>query len=108
METPDSETLSLPLPAILALEFDCGDLNQPMTIRNYLLTLLATLWEEEEGFSGKRPFGNSGWKHDVHRALVTAGVVTGTLDRDGWLDTCDDKAADAVIQACIAHMGVTP
>lgn len=102
------DTLSLPLPAILALEFDCGDLDQPMTIRGYLLALLAKLWEEEDGFSGKRPFGNSGWKYDVYGALVKASVVTGTLDADGYIDTCDHDRADVVILACIHHLGATP
>lgn len=32
------------------------------TIGEYLKKLLLTLWDEEDGFSGKRPFGNSSWK----------------------------------------------
>lgn len=31
------------------------------TIRDYLKALLLRLWEQGEGFDGKRPFGNSGW-----------------------------------------------
>lgn len=32
------------------------------TVGEYLKILLLTLWDEEDCFSGKRPFGNSGWK----------------------------------------------
>lgn len=32
---------------------------QASSVRGYLKTLLKTLWEEGEGFSGKRPLGNS-------------------------------------------------
>jgi hypothetical protein len=49
-------TLDLKLP-----ENDAG----ADTVRDYLKALLLKLWEEEEGFSGKRPFGNSGWKHEL-------------------------------------------
>lgn len=69
-----------------------------VTLGTYLGSLLLTLWEEEEGFSGKRPFGNSGWKNDVYRGMVAAGVVTGTVDADGYLEDCDEDAADAIIR----------
>ena len=35
------------------------------SIRGYLKTLLTTLMAEGEGFSGKRPFGNSGWEYEL-------------------------------------------
>lgn len=35
------------------------------TVKEYLLELLLTLWKKEESFSGKRPFGNSGWIYDL-------------------------------------------
>lgn len=35
------------------------------TIRTYLKKLLILVWIEEEGFDGKRPFGNSGWQWEV-------------------------------------------
>lgn len=43
------------------------------TIRDYLKGLLDSLWTQGEGFSGKRPFGNSGWRHDLYRPLIAAG-----------------------------------
>ena len=45
------------------------------TVRDYLKDLLSTLWREEEGFSGKRPFGNSGWKYELYAALTAAGLI---------------------------------
>lgn len=74
------------------------------TVRCFLSALLTTLWDEDEGFSGKRPFGNSDWKHDVYEALVKAGVVDGDLDEDGYLDHADYDAADQLIQDAIKHV----
>lgn len=67
------------------------------TIGEYLEKLLLTLWVEEEGFSGKRPFGNSGWKYDVYSALVSADVVFGKFDEEGYLEDVDSISADRII-----------
>lgn len=45
------------------------------TLREYLKMLLWTLWNEGEGFLGKRPFGNSSWSFDLYNALADAGLV---------------------------------
>ncbi len=58
----------------LDITFYCDDLDQEMSVREYFKALLSVLWDEEEGFSGKRPFGNSGWQSDVGNALEVAGV----------------------------------
>lgn len=72
------------------------------TVRGYLRALVKTVVAEGEGFSGKRPFGNSGWIYDLYQPLVTASLVTGELDEDGFLDHIDDKAkAKALIQSAI-------
>jgi hypothetical protein len=39
------------------------------TIKQYLKKLLEMLWERGEGFSGKRPFRNSGWEYDLEKVL---------------------------------------
>lgn len=86
---------------------DCEMLdNDPgaRTVRDYLHELLATLWQEEEDFSGKRPFGNSGWTHDLYRPLVKGGFVTGSFDEDGYLDDFDREAADALVFDLITAM----
>lgn len=56
------------------------------TVREYLVKLLLTLWVEGEGFSGKKPFGNSNWECELYRALVKAGLVDGGFDEDDDLD----------------------
>lgn len=76
------------------------------TIRLYLKALLARVLLDYEGFSGKRPFGNSGWMHDLYRPLVTAGLVAG--DEDGY--PVDEMVAfsfigEAVETMCARHEG---
>lgn len=45
------------------------------TIKGYLKALLYALWDEQEGFSGKRPFGNSGWDSCMMDALIDKGIA---------------------------------
>ena len=71
------------------------------TIGEYLEKLLLTLWDEEDGFSGKRPFGNSGWKWEVYNALISAKVVKGKLDEDGDIEEVDFSMADDVVRNII-------
>ncbi len=69
--------------AALEVRFD-SDAGDNLTVRDYLRTLLMTLWEEQESFSGKRPFGNSGWEYEVLMPLAAAGFVDlGPLSEDG-------------------------
>lgn len=56
------------------------------TVGGYLTALLATLFWEGEGFSGKRPFGNGGWESDVARAWVRKGLLPGEITHDKWGD----------------------
>lgn len=74
------------------------------TIRGYLKKLLATLWEEGEGFDGKRPFGNSSWESDLEAALVKAGLVKGVVDEDGDTYDVDEKAARSLIFEAISEL----
>lgn len=64
------------------------DSNEEVTLGEYLTLLLKTLLEEQEGFSGKRPFGNSGWMTDISIGLVKGGAVDGRVkyDEDGFVD----------------------
>jgi hypothetical protein len=66
---------------------DAGD---NITVRDYLRELLLTLWVEQEGFSGKRPFGNSGWQREIYMPLIKAGFIPGKLDGDGYIDEFDE------------------
>ena len=51
------------------------------TVGGYLQALLRQLWQEEESFSGKRPFGNSDWARDLYEPLIAAGVEKGDADQ---------------------------
>lgn len=75
------------------------------TIGDYFRALLKEIWTEGEGFSGKRPFGNSEWECDLYVALVKAGKVDGKLDSDGYLEKCDEKAANNLIMKAILEFG---
>lgn len=61
-----------------------------------------------EGFSGKRPFGNSGWGEDIAFALVKAKIIKGKIyteededDIDQYLDDYDSKTLNIIIRKCI-------
>lgn len=89
---------------VLNLKFECTDLSETMTVKAYLKLLLKTLFEEGEGFSGKRPFGNSGWEHDLEKCFVENGIIEGKLDEDGYLESLDSEAYAKAIQKCIAAL----
>lgn len=78
-----------------------SDAGENITVRDYLRILLETLWEEREGFIGKRPFGNSGWEYELYGPLVIAGFIQGTVDDDGIADATDTDAADAYVRKLI-------
>lgn len=74
------------------------------TVGGYLMLLLEKVWAESEGFSGKRPFGNSGWQVDVYAALRKAGLIDDTmlrLDADGYVDYADHRTLDKVMLVVI-------
>jgi hypothetical protein len=86
--------------AILALPMRGNDAGAE-TVREYLKALLRELWREGEGFSGKRPFGNSGWECDLYEPLIQAGAIGGAFDDDGNIEHVDETAARAAIAAAI-------
>jgi hypothetical protein len=44
-------------------------------IREYFKAYLKELLIKGEGFSGKRPLGNSGWDYDLTQAVQDAGLA---------------------------------
>ena len=75
------------------------------TLRDFFKELALRVWVEEEGFSGKRPFGNSGWKYDVYAELISAGVVDGKLDEFGDVVECDTKEIDRlIVELVVDHL----
>jgi len=79
------------LTSALSIRFN-SDAGDNLTVRDYFYNLLRTLWIEEEGFSGKRPFGNSGWQYDIYNAL------------DECDDIPEDTEYDPLIYAAIAAL----
>lgn len=75
------------------LELEMG-LNDPgaTTIRSYLIMLLAELFQKEEAFCGKRPFGNSGWKYELYRPLINAGILKGKIEDDDIVEVDKSEA----------------
>lgn len=74
------------------------------TVRQYLVELSRQCWVECEGFSGKRPFGNSGWQLEVAMALADGGFVARTLDSDGnWLAN-DESEVDELVNRCFDRL----
>lgn len=81
-----------------------SDAGKNLTIAEYLKTLLETLWKEQEGFSGKRPFGNSGWEYDLYMPLIKYGYVDGKIDGDGYIEDFDNAQANQLIMDCIKRV----
>ena len=95
--------------AAAVIVIDADDADDPdaagQTLAQYLRTLLETLWREGEEFSGKRPYGNSGWQYDVYKALIKAGLVKGWLDEENYyVDDVDTEQADALVVAVIQRL----
>lgn len=88
---------------ILDYEWEFSDC-EAYSIRQYLKQLLHALWNEGEAFSGKRPFGNSGWECDLYAPLIKMDVVDGELDEDGYVNDVDDRKANGIIFNLIEHI----
>ncbi len=89
--------------AALEVRFD-SDAGDDLTVRDYLRTLLVTLWREGEGFSGKRPFGNSSWEYELYGPLIAAKFISGELDEDGCVEGYDKKEAFNFVNSLILAM----
>lgn len=92
--------------AVLAVPMQDNDA-KAATIGEYLTKLLQGVWEDRDGFDGKRPFGNSSWEGEVYIALVEAGLVAGVMDDDSleYMEDCDEQFADRLVDAAIQEMG---
>lgn len=80
--------------AVLDVKMPENDANAE-TIREYFLKLLSKVWKEEEGFDGKRPFGNSGWTSEVYNALYLSGMIAED----------DEGSGDGLIAFAIKSLG---
>lgn len=88
---------------ILSLPMQENDA-EAATVGDYLQELLLGVLHEQEGFDGKRPFGNSGWfESDLAPPLIKAGVIQGKLDEDGWLVDCNSAELASVLRAAVVE-----
>lgn len=91
---------------LLGLKIQTNDFDE-ITVAEFFAKLLQALWHEGEGFSGKRPFGNSGWEYDLARAIGVAGgfpvVNVGSNDEPEW-DLEDEDAAMKAIASLLRDL----
>lgn len=89
----------------MKIKFYCDDLGVTLTIKQYLKELLIALWDEKESFSGKRPFGNSGWELDLYKVLVEEKIIKGRInEEDSYLESCNKKEGDRIILLMIKSL----
>lgn len=88
--------------AILDTPMPHNDAGAP-TIGAYLVALAREVWRENEGFSGKRPFGNSGWEGEIYTALAAAGYIEATDHGGGDIeyDSGQEAIGDGLIYAAL-------
>lgn len=95
--------------AVLDCPMDESNPTGASNVRGYLQALLLMVWAEGEGFSGKRPFGESGWEYDLYIPLAKAGLVEGlVMDEDGYVAEFpkeSQQAADQMVADAIRAMG---
>lgn len=73
------------------------------TIGHYLSNLLVKIIDEQESFSGKRPFGNSGWIYELYIPLVNGNFIPGELDEDGSIAEVDYEEAEKLLIELIEY-----
>lgn len=64
------------------------------TIRRWFCDAMIALIVDNEGFSGKRPLGDSGWWSDMRTALENGGVVG---------DDAEFSTVDAVLMGAVSE-----
>lgn len=80
---------------LLDAKFYSRDFDGEVTLRGYFAELLATLWDEGEEFSSKRPFGNSDWQDRLGADLTRASLVGNETDAfDSVREAIESMAID--------------
>ena len=88
--------------AALDTKFQSMDIGE-VTARQYLKRLLSHLLMQGEGFSGKRPFGNSGWENELAQPLIMAGAISGTIE-DGYAEPDSDDEYTEALKALVSEL----
>ncbi|MCY1451398.1 hypothetical protein D9M71_682640 [compost metagenome] len=87
--------------------YDNTSYNRDISVRDFLKGMLLELWYEGEGFSGKRPFGNSCWEFPLIYALVEAEAIKGTMRKvydDGELIEVDCRFDNKEVWAYVGEL----
>lgn len=74
------------------------------TIGDFFRECLVQLWLENEGFSGKRPLGDSGWDWEIYEALAWAGLIGAEFDEFGEMESCDEQMANDLIFKALENL----
>lgn len=99
-------TAPKPTPAVYQQILACrmGDNDaRAETVGQYLGALSRMVWEYEQSFDGKRPFGNSSWQWEVYEALGKAGIIEVTYDKWEEPQLADRDEVDGLIYGAITH-----
>lgn len=91
---------------ILSLPMKKGNDAGARNVREYLVAIVRAVWEECDGFSGKRPFGNSGWDFELAEAFAgdTAGLIDLVYDDDGEVNY-DTRKLNKMVHLAISVLG---
>lgn len=71
------------------------------TVGEFLGLLLSTLWLQNEGFSGKRPLGNSDWQDQVYTSMIDGAFIEGIVNKWGEVEPVNYVAADELVLQAI-------
>jgi len=96
--------ISLSSKQLLDYKFYITALEEKSTLRNYFKTLLRTLWNESDGFSGKRPLGNSGWETQLAMDMIEADLLEGEYNEPWDRDDYDEVRFNNMIRGCINEL----
>lgn len=73
------------------------DLGASIPLGEYFYQLFTMLWNENESFNAKRPWGNSGWDYDVYVTLIKHGLISGSLDEDDYIESFNIEEASQYV-----------
>ena len=96
--------ISLSSKQLLDYKFYITALEEKSTLRNYFKTLLRTLWNESDGFSGKRQLGDSDWQDSLAMDMIEAALLEGEYNAPWDRHDYDSIAFDIMIKKCISAL----
>lgn len=74
------------------------------SLRVMLKDLLTMVLLQGEEFSGKRPWGDSGWEFDIYRAMVLNGFIKGAVDEYGDIYNYSLAEGDELLMRCVEEI----